>query len=102
MGWTLRSARFARALMDIEQILSISRFPVRARRVEQLLGRNKFQIERDLFRTSDAITLPLFDDAHELARIHQRCMRAGIEPGEAAAENLDMQALALEIGEIDV
>ena len=38
----------------------------------------------------------------EFGRLEQRIVRAGVEPGEAAAEHLDVQLAALEIDAVDV
>jgi hypothetical protein len=58
--------------------------------------------QRDLFGAGDAQALALFEDLDEMAGLDQRGMRAGIEPGKAAAEHLDIQIAALEIGVVDV
>ena len=43
-----------------------------------------------------------FDRFDEVRRLQQRVVRAGVEPGEAAAEELDVQLPALEIVAVDV
>ena len=67
-----------------------------------MLARNIAEPQRDLLETGDPQSLPLLEDLHEVARFDERSMGAGVEPGEAAAENLDEQVAALEIGAVDV
>jgi hypothetical protein len=46
-------------------------------------------LESDLFWTGDLAALALFDDAHEIGRIQQALLLAGIEPGRTPSEQLD-------------
>src|SRR4051812_26902768 len=55
----------------------------------------------DLFRAGDPQALALLQDLDEMAGFDQRGMRPGIEPGKAAAEHLDMQVAAFEIGLVE-
>jgi hypothetical protein len=56
----------------------------------------------DLLRAGDAQALALLQDLDEMAGLDQRGMRAGVEPGEAAAEHLDKQVATLEIDLVHV
>ena len=50
-------------------------------------------LESDLLRGADLDALPLLDHPHEVGGIHQAVHRAGIQPGKAAAQQLDVQLL---------
>src|SRR5260221_9714916 len=61
----------------------------------------------DLLRTGDLETLPGLDRGDELGRLAQAFRRAGVEPGEAAPELLDLeplrpQILVVEIGDLEL
>ena len=45
-------------------------------------------LQRDLLQAGDLQRLPMLDGLHELAGLQQAFVRAGVEPGEAAAEQL--------------
>ena len=46
--------------------------------------------------------LALLDGAHEVRGVQQRGVRAGVQPGDAAAEHLDPQRAGLLVGAVDV
>ena len=46
--------------------------------------------------------LPLLENLYEVARLNERRVGAGVEPGEPASKYLDEYVVALEIGAIDV
>ena len=56
----------------------------------------------DFLGASDTQALTLLQDLDEMAGFDQRGMRAGIEPGKAAAEHLHIEIAAIEIGLVDV
>ena len=56
----------------------------------------------DLLNASHLEPLALLDDAHEHAGIEQRIVRAGIEPGRAASQALDVQRALREVGAVEV
>ena len=60
----------------------------------QLLGGDEALQIGDLFQAGDLQAFPLFDGSHELTGLQQRDFRARIEPGKAAAEDLDVQLSA--------
>ena len=68
----------------------------------KLVERDVTQPQRDLLGAGDAHALPLLQDLDEMAGFDQRGVGAGIEPRKAAAEHLDKQIAALEIGAVDV
>ena len=59
-------------------------------------------VESDLLGTGDLEALALLQRADEFGRLDQRIRRAGVEPGEAAAEPLDLQLAALQIEPVEV
>ena len=67
-----------------------------------MVERDIAEPQRDLLRAGDPQALALLEDLDEMARLDKRGMRAGVEPGKAAAEHLDMEIAALEIGAVDV
>ena len=62
---------------------------------QQLLGVDEALAEGDFLGAGDLQALALLDDVDELRCLEQRFMRAGVEPGIAAAEALGMQFAAL-------
>src|SRR5262249_43739593 len=56
----------------------------------------------DLFEARHHQALSLLDRVDEVRRLHQRIVGAGIEPGDAAGELLDMQLPTLQIRPVDV
>src|ERR1035437_2943029 len=56
----------------------------------------------DFLQTGDFQALAVFDDVHELRGVEQGVVRAGVEPGSAAAEELNVQLAAVEIEAIEV
>ncbi len=58
--------------------------------------------KRDLLRAADLESLARLDGLDEHRGAQQRFVRAGVEPGDAAAQHLHAQRLALEICAIDV
>src|SRR5882724_12049012 len=51
----------------------------------------------DLLQAGDLEALAILDDMHELGGLEQRVVGAGVEPGGAAAEDLDLQLAGLEV-----
>src|SRR6476469_5589816 len=58
--------------------------------------------ERDLLRARHPHALALLEDLDEMAGLDQGSVRAGVEPGEAAAQDFDMEVAPLEIDAVDV
>ena len=84
------AARLTMVLQHGVQILPVAGFCVHRRRLKlspSMKPRSK------AISSGQAIeALALFDDLHELRRLDQRIMGAGVEPGEAAAHALDIAA----------
>src|SRR5271165_239403 len=89
-------------LIDGHQVFAVAALGVALRERVELLARDVTEPQRDFLETGDPQSLPLLEDLHEVARFDERSMGAGVEPGEAAAENLYEQVAALEIGAVDV
>ena len=58
-------------------------------------GRDEAHPVGDLLDAGDLQALPLLDRLHEIRGLEQRLVRARVEPGEAAAEDLDRELAAL-------
>ena len=56
----------------------------------------------DFFRTGDFEPLPLLQHRHEMGRIDERLVRAGVEPGGAAAQRLDVQRPLFEVQPVHI
>ena len=56
----------------------------------------------DLFWTGDVEALAALDGGDELRSLKQRIVRAGVEPGHAAAHDFDIELACLEIAAIQV
>ena len=56
----------------------------------------------DLLRAGDLQALALLERGDELAGLEQAVVRAGVEPGVAAADDLDVEVAALEVARVDV
>jgi hypothetical protein len=68
----------------------------------ELLPRNISEPQRDFLRAGDAQALSLLQNLDEVARLDQRGMGAGVEPGKAAAEQLHEEIAAIEVGAVDI
>jgi hypothetical protein len=64
--------------------------------------RSAAEIQRDLFQAHNLVALAVLDRPHERCSFVQAFVRAGIEPGIAAPEPLDVQIATFEIGTVDV
>ena len=68
----------------------------------EFIERNIAQTERDFFGAGDPHALPFLQDLDKVAGLDQGGMRAGVEPGKAAAEHLDEQVASLHIGPVHI
>ncbi|MNF17452.1 hypothetical protein D3C80_2209620 [compost metagenome] len=59
-------------------------------------------MEGDFLQAGALEPLARLDGVHEVAGLHQRVVGAGIQPGEAAAEQADVQVAALKVGVVHV
>src|SRR5271156_4018036 len=89
-------------VIDCAQVPTVSGFFLRVSGGQQLVCGNKTAPEGDFFGTSDAQTLTLFDNMHELRCPDQRSVRAGVKPGIAAPHELNMQQAAIEISAVNI
>ncbi len=80
---------FCKGTVNGQQILAVAAFRGALREPVKLVEANVSQTQRDLLGTGDPQPLALLQDLHEMAGFDQAFMRAGIEPGETAAEHLD-------------
>src|SRR5690349_19292113 len=78
-------------LDEFDQILTVARLLERLGQGEHLFLREPALVEGDLFGTRHLETLAMFDGLDEGRGLHQRVVRAGVEPGYAAAEDLHAQ-----------
>src|SRR3546814_7481391 len=85
-----------------QQILPVAVPAEGVRLTRQILRPDIAHAPRHLLGRGDRQALTLFDGAHEIRRVEQRVVRARVEPREAAAERLDAQVAAFEIGAVDV
>ena len=56
----------------------------------------------DLLDAGDLEPLARLDGLDVVGRLDQRLGRAGVQPGEAAAEDLDAELAAAQVGAVDV
>src|SRR5215468_2159550 len=89
-------------MVDGEQILAVAALCRQLRETVKLVERNVAQPQRDLFRTCDAQALPLLQDLHKMARLDERRVSAGVEPGETAAEHFDKEITPFQVTAINV
>ena len=68
----------------------------------QLLGGDVVHAIGDFLEAADHQALPLLDRLDEVRRLHERLVRAGVEPRDAAPETLDAQLSTAQILEVDV
>src|SRR5579872_2570278 len=84
-------------LGDLAQIEAIAVLVVFVGDPQQLPPIDKTAAEGDLLGATDLQALAFFYGADELAGLQQGFVRAGIEPGKTAAQQLDRQIAPLEI-----
>ena len=87
---------------DAQQVLAVAALRERLGELEQSIGVDEAVAPGDLLHARHFQSLPLLDDAHEHAGIEQRIVGAGIEPGRAAPEPLDVQRSELEVRPIEI
>src|SRR6476646_10106402 len=88
---------------DALEILAVVRLAVeKLRQLEQLLRIDEALAEGDLLDAADLLAGAFLQRAHEFLGLDQRIMRAGVEPGIAAAEPLDGELAGFEIGRVEV
>ena len=70
-------------------------------KAQQLFGVDEALAERDFLGAGDLQALTFLHDVDELGGFEQRFMRAGVEPGVAAAETLGMKFAVLQVPLVD-
>ena len=63
------------------EVVAVVARPVRTGKLSQLVKPNEIHAIRDFFDAAKLQTLALLHDPHELSRLHEGCMSAGVEPG---------------------
>src|SRR5206468_11708947 len=79
------------------QVVPVAALGERGRERLQLARTDPARAIRDLLRARDLQPLPLLQGGDELAGLEQAVVRAGIEPGIAAAQDLDAELAAVEV-----
>ena len=69
---------------------------------QDVVGRDVSEPVGHFFGTGHLEPLPLFDGLDERGRLEQRVVCARVEPGDAAAQGLDVQCVAAQVLAIDV
>src|SRR5215470_25974 len=87
---------------DLEQVLPVATSRQRARQALELCRVDVAAAKRDLLRAADLQPLAALERLDEHRRPQQRLVRAGVQPGDPAAEELDVQRAALEVRPVDV
>src|SRR5262245_40001161 len=85
-----------------EQVLAVPARLHRARQPLEIAARDVSHAEGDLLEARDHQTLSLFDRVNVVRRLDERVVGAGVEPGDAARQLLDVQLSAIEIRAVDV
>src|SRR6478672_12946995 len=98
-SWTRTSALM---FEDAEQVPAVGAGLHRARQPREIARRDVAHAIGDLLQTGDHQALTLLDGLNVAGGLHQRFVGAGVEPGDAARQLLDVQLSAVEIGPIDV
>src|SRR5262245_35430998 len=92
----------ASAVDEAQQILAVGVVAHGLGDPSDVVRGDQAQIVGNLLETRDHQTLPLFDRLDEGARLEQRLVGAGVEPGDAAAEHLHVERPRVQVGEVDV
>src|SRR5262245_57405997 len=87
---------------DAEQVTAIGAGLHGARQPREIARRDVAHAVGDLLQTGDHQTLTLLDGLNVARRLHQRFVRAGVEPCDAARQLFDVQLSLVEVGPIDV
>jgi len=84
------------------KIAGVRRLAKEAYAGPQLIGRDPTLAEGNLLQAGNLQALTVFDDVDELGGLDQGVVRARVQPGRAAAEQLNMELASLEIEAIEV
>ena len=88
--------------LEAQQILAVVVLLERLGELVDLLSRDVAHAVGDLFEAGDLEALASLDGLDEGCGLKQGVVRAGVEPGVAAAHGLDMKLVAREVGLVDV
>lgn len=88
--------------LEAQQILAVVVLLERLGELVDLLSRDVAHAVGDLFEAGDLEALAGLDSLDEGCSLQQGVVRAGIEPGVAAAHGLDVELVAREVGLVDV
>src|SRR5699024_9627703 len=85
------------AVGDVLQVLPVGGLAIPRGGLQQLVPADPPILEGDLLGGADLDALPLFDHADKVGGVHQAVHGAGVQPGKAAAQQLDVQLALLEV-----
>ena len=88
--------------LEAQQILAVVVFSERLGELVDLLSRDVAHAVGNLFEAGNLEALSGLDGLDEGCSLQQGVVRAGIEPGVAAAHGLDVELVAREVGLVDV
>lgn len=89
-------------MLEAQQILAVVILSKRLGELVDLLSRDVAHAVGNLFEAGNLEALASLDGLDEGCSLQQGVVRAGIEPGVAAAHGLDMELVAREVGLVDV
>ena len=89
-------------MLEVQQILAIVVLLKRLGELVNLLSRDVAHAIGNLFEAGNLEALAGLDGLDEGCSLQQGVVRAGIEPGVAAAHGLDVELVAREVGLVDV
>ena len=89
-------------LQQAQQVLPVAVLLHRLRDAPDVVRGDEAHALGDLLDARDLEPLPLLDGLDEVRRLQQRVVGAGVEPGDAAPEPLDVQLAPLEVRAVDV
>src|ERR1700722_19420839 len=102
MNFIAAASRMRGLVDDSDQIFAVAALFERLGEPLQLFGVDEALAPGDLLHARDLQALTLLDDAHEHARVEQRIVSSGVEPGGAAPQPLDPQGALLEVDAIQI
>ena len=86
---------------DLDDVAAVVALHATAR-FDELFRRQIAHMQGDLLEAGDLQALAVLEGLHEGRGLEQRIGRAGVEPGESAAEPFDVQGVVLEIDAVEV
>ena len=89
-------------LNDAQQVLAVGAFGDAGCQGAQLTGINVAEAVGDLLGTGHLEALAMFEGGNKIGCFEQRIVCSGVEPSDAAAEELGAELAALEVPAVDV